>query len=224
MLCLYDLIIASDRTFLNYLVSLLLLLVKSSYKFYWSLPGVGMRGPRSLPGGGHAWSQVPCLVPGPFQVVGMPDPRSLVRGMFTMGAGYVQTVGVGISEGTEHVYQRGWIQERVESGYIRGQRVYQRVGVYQRGLGWASPWIWDLGYPPPVLTPSGGHYNMYGCRKSAFKTNLRVIWYLKRTFLSLVSFRIVYCTANLSFEIGIRTSVAFQTQSSCSNGTSFLWK
>ena len=79
-----------------------------------------------------------------------------------MGAGYVQAVGVGVSDSTEHVYQRGWIQERVESGYIRGQRVYQRVGVYQRGLGWVSPWTWDLGYPPPVLAPSGGHYNMYG--------------------------------------------------------------
>ena len=106
MLCLGDLIIASDRTFLNYLVSLLLLLVKSSYKFYWSLPGVGMPSPRSLPGGGHAWSQVPSLVPGPFQGVGMPDPRSLVRGMFTMGTGYVQAVG--------------WVYQRARSVYTRG--------------------------------------------------------------------------------------------------------
>ena len=42
--------------------------------------------------------------------------------------------------------------EGMPDGYTRGQ-------VW--GMGMYTPWTWDLGYPPPVLTSSGGHHNMY---------------------------------------------------------------
>ena len=153
MLCLGDLIIASDRKFLNYVVSLLLLLVKSSYKFYWSLAGVDMLGPRSLPRGGYAWSQVPCEGLCSPWGLGMSKGWELVYqragGMYTRGQGtcipegrgHVYQRGLGTREGRECIYQRaeGIPEGRGIPEEIGGRHVYPLVPCVPPGHGTWDP-------------------------------------------------------------------------------------
>ena len=99
-----------------------------------------------------------CPVPGLFWegwVYLMPGPwEGMSRG------GYLQ--GLGTPEG------EGWVYQRAGAGHSRGE-VYQReVGTPEGGgeREWVrmdTPSDMGSGIPSaPVLTPSGGHHNMYG--------------------------------------------------------------